>query len=107
MGAAEVIANYEALAALTGRMHETALRGDWDALVAMEQDRGRMIETMKPLDAAMPLDAAARERKRELIAAVLAQDEEIRAATRSWMDQLQAERQSSLRQIRLLKEYGA
>jgi hypothetical protein len=32
VGAAEIIAHYEALAALTGRMHETALRGDWDAL---------------------------------------------------------------------------
>ena len=32
MSAAEIIAHYHELAKLTGRMRETALRGDWDAL---------------------------------------------------------------------------
>jgi flagellar protein FliT len=107
MGAAEVIANYEALAALTSRMHEAARRGDWDALVAIEQDRGQLVAAVKPLDATTELDETARQRKHLLIAGILAQDEEIRMATQSWMEQFRAEMQSGLQQIRLFKEYGA
>lgn len=106
MGAAEIIAHYEALAALTGRMHETALHGDWDALVDIEQERGRLIATIKPLDATTKLDDSERRRKNQLITDILARDTEIRAATQTWMEQFQAEMQSGLRQIRLLKEYG-
>ena len=107
MGAAEVIANYQALAPLTGRMRETALRGDWDALVAIEQERTGLIAAIKPLDAATTLDDGARRQKNLLITGILAQDEEIRVAAQAWMEQFQAEMQSGLRQIRLLKEYGA
>lgn len=107
MNSAPIIAHYEALATLTGRMHETALHGDWDALVDIEQERGRLIAAIKPLDATTKLDDGERRRKNQLIADILARDSEIRAATQAWMEQFQAEMQSGLQQIRLLKEYGA
>ena len=107
MSAAEVIANYQTLANLTARMRETALLGDWNALVEMEQERGRVIAATKPLDATTELDDSARLQKNRLISGILAQDDEIRAAAQAWMAEFQAEMQSGQRQLRLLKEYGA
>ncbi len=107
MSAAEVIANYQTLANLTARMRETALLGDWDALVEMEQERGQVIAAIKPLDATTELDDNARQKKNHLISGILAQDDEIRAAAQAWMAEFQAEMQSGQRQLRLLKEYGA
>ncbi len=107
MSAAEVIANYQMLATLTGRMHETALLGDWDALIALEQERGRLVAAIKPLDATTSLDDHARRQKNQLIAGILAHDKEIRAVVQTWMEQFQAEMQSGLQQLRLFKEYGA
>jgi flagellar protein FliT len=107
MGAAQVIARYESLAVLTARMREAAAQGEWDALIALEQERGRLVEAIKPLDAATTLDEAARERKNALIAEVLAHDAEIRTVVGAWMSQLQTSMQSSAQELRLLKKYGA
>lgn len=107
MRATQVIANYEALSALTGQMRETAIRGDWDALVAIEQQRGKLVAAMKSLDSEAKLDAASRQRKNELITGILADDAEIRNLTLAWMNQFQLDMQSSVQELRLLKEYGA
>jgi len=107
MSATQVIAHYEALSTLTGHMRETALRGDWDALIAIEQQRGKLVAAMKPLDSEARLDAASRQRKNELITGILADDAAIRSLTQAWMDQFRLDMQSSLQELRLLKEYGA
>lgn len=104
---ATVIANYEALAALTGQMHAAAARGEWDALVAIERQRSELIVAMKPLDAATALDDAARQRKQALIESVLAQDAEIRARVEAWMGEHELSMQSNRQELRLLREYGA
>lgn len=107
MSAAQVIAHYETLAALTGQMQDAAKRGDWDALVAIEQQRSDLIAAMKPLDATTTLDAGARQRKRALIESVLAQDAEIRARVEAWMSEHELSMQSNRQELRLLREYGA
>jgi flagellar protein FliT len=107
MGAARVIASYEALTGLTARMHDAASRGDWDALIAIEQERGALLAAMKPFDTATPLDEAARARKNTLIGEILACDAEIRAAVQSWMAGFQRDMQSNAQELRVLKTYGA
>lgn len=106
MSAAEIIAHYQELAKLTGRMRETALRGDWDALLAIEQERSRRVAALKPLDARTRIDDGTRRQKNLLIAEILAQDKEIRTAVQTWMAHFQGEVKSGLQQLRLLKEYG-
>lgn len=106
MSVAQVIANYETLATLTSRMHETALRAEWDALIAFEQQRSELIATMKSLDAETRLEESARQRKNELITAVLARDAEIRKLVQAWMDECELSMQSNRQELRLLREYG-
>ena len=107
MSAAQVIANYETLSGLTGQMHEAARRGDWETLMAVEQQRGELIAAMKPLDAATTLDPEARQRKRTLIESVLARDGEIRTLVEAWMGEHELSMQSNRQELRLLREYGA
>jgi flagellar protein FliT len=106
MSAAQVIANYEALAALTGQMRDAAVRGEWDALVDIERQRGALVAAMKDLDATTTLGEAERQRKNELITAVLAHDAEIRTLVEAWMSELQINMQSNRQELRLLREYG-
>ncbi len=84
MSAAQVIANYQALSALTGKMRDAAMRGEWDDLIAIEQQRGKLVASMKPLDSQARLDEATRQRKNALITEVLAADAEIREGQRHY-----------------------
>lgn len=106
MSATAVIAHYEALARLTARMHETALRGEWESLLASEQQRSELVAAIRPLDAATRLDAATQQHKNALIAQVLASDAEIRALVRTWMEECDLSMESTLQELRLLRKYG-
>lgn len=107
MSATQVIANYESVLALTVRMREAAVRGEWDPLVSIEQERGTLVAAMKPLDAGTRLDDAARRRKDDLISDILAHEAEIRTLVQGWMSHFQLNMRSNLQELRLLKEYGA
>lgn len=106
MSSAQVLANYESLSALTGQMREAAAQGEWDQLVRIEQQRGELVAAMKPLDAEVRLDEAARQRKIQLINKIMADDAEIRNLTQTWMSQLQLSMQSNLQEQRLQRAYG-
>jgi flagellar protein FliT len=106
VSAAQVIANYEALSALTGQMRDAAVRGEWGPLISIEQERSKLVAAMKPHDAKVQLDEAASRRKDQLINEVLAHDAEIRNLVEAWMSELQLSRQSNLQELRLLREYG-
>ena len=56
MNTTQVIANYEALLTLTGQMRTAAIDGEWDQLVEIEQQRGDLIATIKPVDVEVELD---------------------------------------------------
>jgi flagellar protein FliT len=106
MSASQVIAHYESLSALSEQMRGAALRGEWDPLVEIERERSRLVADLKPLDAGAKLDDAAHRRKEELITGILACDAEVRTAVEAWMAQFQLGMQSSIQELRLLKEYG-
>jgi len=106
MNESQVIANYESLSALTGQMCEAAVHGEWDQLVSIEQQCSKHVETMKPVDAAVALNEAARQRKIQLIKKILADDREIRNHTEAWMGQLQRIMSSNRQEQRLQQAYG-
>lgn len=101
-----VIENYEYLSALTGRMREAAVQGEWDHLVELEQQCSRRVESMKAQDASAQLDESTRQRKVALIRKILADDAEIRNRTEPWMAQLQRIMQSARQEGRLLDAYS-
>lgn len=107
MGAAQVIANYEVLSALTRQMLEVAMAGEWEQLIDIERQCGGLVAAMKPLDAEVALDEAARHYKNQLINKILADDAEIRVRAQDWMRQLQLTMQSNRQEQRLLQAYGA
>lgn len=106
MSSSQVIANYELLSALTGQMREAAAHDEWDQLISLEHQCSKLVATMKPVDAEVKLDEAARQRKIQLINKILADDAEIRNLTQVWMGQLQLGIQSNLQEQRLQRAYG-
>lgn len=107
MNTTQVIANYEALLALTGQMRVAAMDGEWDQLVEIEQQRGDLIAAIKPVDAEAELDMAARQQRDQMIHKILTDDAEIRCRVQAWMSQLQLSMQSNRQEQRLLQTYGA
>ena len=107
MGSSRAIANYEQLSALTRQMREAAEQGEWDRLISIEHQCSELVITMKAVDAAVTLDDAARHRKDQLIADILADDAEIRKHVQVWMGQLQHNMQSNRQEQLVLKAYGA
>jgi flagellar protein FliT len=107
MNTTQVIANYEALLALTGQMRVAAMDGEWDQLVEIEQQRGDLIAAIKPVDAELVLDMDTREQRDQMIHKILTDDAEIRTRVQAWMSQLQLSMQSNRQEQRLLQAYGA
>ena len=107
MNSAQVIAAYESLLALTWQMREVAVRGEWDQLIGIEHQCSGLVAAIKPLEAGVMLDAAARQHKNHLINKILADDAEIRNRAQVWMSQLQLSMQSNRQEQRLLHAYGA
>ncbi|MDO8892020.1 MAG: flagellar protein FliT [Sulfurimicrobium sp.] len=107
MNSAQVIANYELLSTLTVQMREAAELEKWDELISIEQQCSELVETMKPIDAAVELDEAARNYKNQLIQKILADEAMIRNHTQSWMKQLKHLMESNRQEQRLQQTYGA
>jgi len=106
MNTQNIISNYESLASLTGAMRAAAVGGEWDALVALEQQCSRQVNIMKSADRQTGLDEITRQQKIKLIKKILADDAEIRNLTESWMGQLQRIMQSNRHEQRLNQSYG-
>jgi flagellar protein FliT len=88
-----------------GQMRQAAVRGEWDQLIRIEHQCSELVVAMKPLEAWVMLDAAARQHKNHLINKILADDAEIRNRIQVWMSQLQLSMQSNRQEQRLLQAY--
>jgi flagellar protein FliT len=90
MDALELIATYERILEVTGRMLEAARNDDWDRLTELERnckaEVGRLIAQG---DRAAELPDDLRARKAQIVRDVLADDAEIRRLTDPWMAQLE------------------
>ena len=101
-----VIEAYQSLSALTGQMRAAAASGEWDELIALEQECARRVAQLKPHDG-VPADESARREKAALIRKMLADDKAIREQTEPWMRQLQQIMQSARSEQRLQNAYLA
>lgn len=107
MSMSQVIANYESLSAITLKMRNAAAHGEWEQLLALEQQCSRHVAVMKIVDASTALDDSMRRRKALLIKNILAHDADIRSRTQEWMGQLQRIMQSNHQARQLHQAYGA
>lgn len=105
MGSPPVIAKYELLSSLAGKMREAAEHGEWEQLIAIEQQCSELVVTIKALDAEVRLDDTERQYKRQLIQKILADHAEIQNLTQTWMEELQQSIQSNRQEQRLQQAY--
>lgn len=106
MSFAQVIENYEVLAALTVQMREAAEHGNWEELISIEKQCNSLIADMKKIDAETNLDEATRLHKNQLIQKILADEDMIRNHAHEWMEQLQNQMSSNRQEQRLQQTYG-
>ncbi|MEC5388133.1 flagellar protein FliT [Uliginosibacterium sp. H3] len=110
MGMQDNMVHYEAMCRLTGQMAEAARGNDWDLLGSLEREVATIREYLRAEDAsdmAMDLSEAERERKRELILRMLADDREIRRHTEPWMASVRALLAGSAAERSVRKAYGS
>ena len=67
---------------------EAAQKSDWERLIALEQERGAIIDQLRELDRDPGRDASVRRRKRELIGDIMRCDEQVQVLTQGWMREL-------------------
>jgi flagellar protein FliT len=96
---------YGSISVKTGEMVDAARSGDWDRLVALEQDCRALIERLKHTDAGAGAGARFLQRKVAFIRKVLADDAEIRKFAEPWMTQLEAYLGRARQEQRLQRAY--
>jgi len=101
-----VLECYERALQCTRAMHAAAQKGDWDVLVRHEKERAVLIDRLGREDADPAGNAATRNRKRELIAAMLQLDQQIQLLTQDWMHELREVLGSISAEQRLNRTYG-
>jgi len=84
----DIIANYEAVLALTHQMLETARKNEWDDLATLEVKRFNQVEKLMASDMNDLSDGQLNSRKAELIQNILASDAETRTLAQVWMVEL-------------------
>lgn len=85
----EIIAIYEAILTITGRMLKAAQSADWERLITLEHECRGLTKKLMISDKNKVLSNDLRQRKQEIIQQILADDAEIRTLTQPWMAQLQ------------------
>ena len=85
----EIIAIYEAILTITGRMLKAAQSADWERLITLEHECRGLTKELMISDENKVLSNDLRQRKQEIIQQILADDAEIRTLTQPWMAQLQ------------------
>jgi flagellar protein FliT len=82
----EVLAMYENIAALTGRMAHAASEGDMDSIARLETQCA--IHAAAARNGVPKLEGEQRKRKIDLLKQIMANDRAVRDVTEPWMGQL-------------------
>jgi flagellar protein FliT len=107
MNPTEMLATYETIAAITGRMRAAAQGADWERLAALERDCAKLVATLRAAAPVYELTRAQHKRKFELLRQMLDDDAEIRRHTEPWMEQLKSMMASAGKSRRINSAYGA
>jgi flagellar protein FliT len=83
----EVLAMYENIAALSGRMAVAAQVGDFDGLARLETQVSLQVSATK--SGVPPLEGAQRLRKIDLLKQIMANDRAVRDVTEPWHGQIE------------------
>jgi flagellar protein FliT len=87
----DILHTYGLFAAKSGEMLDAATAGDWDRLIALEEDYRAFAVMLESVDdGTVRLEPEFTQRKAVLIRKVLADDAAIRQITKPWMNQLAA-----------------
>jgi flagellar protein FliT len=84
-----IVACYESMSHVTGKMLAAARESDWDSVVLAGKECSLIIDELKQLGDLAPRDSQLRQRKREIIRKVLADDAEIRNLAQPWLCKLE------------------
>lgn len=107
MNSDEVIAVYETVSVITGRMLQAAQSRDWDNLAALELACASHIQCLKDGEPVAPLSGPVRARKVAIIHQILAHDRQIRDLVTPWMAELASLINSTGTSRKLSAAYGA
>ena len=102
-----IVDGYEILLAYTRFMLDSARDGDWATLIEQERDYVLQVERLAGLDAELELDGEQRDRKAELLEAILENDLEIRQRLVERRDELSTQIGNAQRQQSVQRAYGA
>lgn len=102
-----VIDGYETLLAYTRFMLDAARDGNWSTLIEQERDYVLQVERQAGLDAEFELDSEQRDRKADLLEAILENDLEIRERLVERRDELSTQIGNAQRKQSVQRAYGA
>ncbi len=89
MDSTQTIMIYKAILAITGKMLIAAQNKEWDELVSLEQECGKLAQILINENHQPILDTELLQNKIKIIHQILDDDAQIRAITESWMIRLQ------------------
>ncbi len=102
----QILSLYEEGSRLTRHMLLAAREGDWDRLVAHEQDCAAMFAHLSASNDRQPGEADFQQRKAELIRGMLEDDAQIRLLVEPWLARLSGLIGSTRQQSRLHQAYA-
>ena len=105
MSADQVLAVYEAMAALSGQMLAAANGSDWQRLSQLEQRCAALVARLKQGEPVDALDQVKLQRKAALLTQLMADDRRIRDLTEPWMKHLTALLSNTSTERRLANAY--
>ena len=105
-GVHAIMQRYEKALELTRSMLEAAQKSEWERLVALERERGALIDELRDLDRDPARDTREREHKRALLRETMQLDEQVEILTRDWMRELREVLASISAEQRLSRTYG-
>ena len=106
-GQERILDVYASVATVTGKMVDAARNSEWDRLIALGQDCGALIESLKRVDVGVSISAEYAQRKAGLIRKVLADDAEVRKFTEPWMTQIEVYLGSARQEKMLRRAYAS
>lgn len=101
-----IVQHYEAAAKLAVMMLEAARQGQWDELVALEQQRAAVMAELMADAAQGAIPDEAAEQVARLIGAILQADAEITPLAKAWQDELKGLLGSMGTERKISQAYG-
>ena len=97
---------YNKMLTISQDMLKAADQDDWDSLIALEQERAAVVETLQSLPDTIPDDQKERDVLIGLIQQIQKCDEKVRPMILTWMAELRTMFESAGNEMKLGKQYG-